>query len=66
MAEMDRVGFSEDADGICRSSLSLSGGLCCLEFYIQDCLTDFYLHAVKHLSVLFVQTAAGRWDVISL
>lgn len=35
-------------------------------FIYKIASTDFYLHAAKHLSVLFVQTAAGRWDVISL
>lgn len=31
-------------------------------FIYQIASTDVYLHAAKHLSVLFVQAAAGRWD----
>lgn len=38
MAEMDRVGFSKNADGIHGPSPSLSGKLCSLEFYRQESL----------------------------
>lgn len=42
------------------------GNFAVWSFIDKNPSTDFYLHAAKDLSALFVQIAAGRWGITSL